>query len=42
MMLLSIGGLYPESYKEAVRQSLRHREGEMVEIADLGSGSGDW
>jgi hypothetical protein len=42
MMLLALGGLYPESYEETVRQRLKHREGEKVEIADLGSGSGDW
>ncbi|KAG9094457.1 hypothetical protein FRC06_010791 [Ceratobasidium sp. 370] len=42
MMLLALGGLYPDNYAEAIRQRLEHRDGETIEIADLGSGSGDW
>ncbi|KAG8739609.1 hypothetical protein FRC12_016260 [Ceratobasidium sp. 428] len=42
MMLLALGGLYPDNYTDSIRRRLKDREGETIEIADLGSGSGDW
>ncbi|KAG8746535.1 hypothetical protein FRC10_004669 [Ceratobasidium sp. 414] len=37
-----MGGLYPESYAEVVREKLGAHHGGEVQIADFGSGSGDW
>ncbi|KAG9116806.1 Cytochrome c oxidase subunit 5A [Ceratobasidium sp. 392] len=42
MLLLALGGLYPDNYSEQIRQKLKDKEDEVVEIVDLGSGSGDW
>ncbi|KAG8679870.1 hypothetical protein FRC09_018653, partial [Ceratobasidium sp. 395] len=42
MMLLALGGLYPDNYTDNIRRRLKDRDGETIEIADLGSGSGDW
>ncbi|KAG8715886.1 hypothetical protein FRC08_010061 [Ceratobasidium sp. 394] len=42
MTRLALGGLYPDNYTQAIRGRLAHRDGETIEIADLGSGSGDW
>ncbi|KAG9094458.1 hypothetical protein FRC06_010792 [Ceratobasidium sp. 370] len=39
---IAMGGLYPEGYAKVVQQRLgAHRE-EAIQIADFGSGSGDW
>ncbi|QRV74924.1 methyltransferase domain protein [Ceratobasidium sp. AG-Ba] len=42
MMVLAMGGLYPDNYADIIRRRLEPREGQVIEIADLGSGSGDW
>ncbi|KAG9078554.1 hypothetical protein FS749_009403 [Ceratobasidium sp. UAMH 11750] len=39
---IAMGGLYPESYAEVMRQQLRSQNRGAVQIADFGSGSGDW
>ncbi|KAG8715888.1 hypothetical protein FRC08_010063 [Ceratobasidium sp. 394] len=37
--MAAMGGLYPESYAQVVRQQLGSRS---AQVADFGSGSGDW
>lgn len=42
MLGIALGGPYPECYSEAIRRRLEARDGEVIRICDLGSGSGDW